>query len=152
MAAFGNTQDNIKTMPLDANGNIAGQPVTILSRRHPWECCFIENPAMIYDPTRGNYLLAYSAGNWWQASYSTGIARCSTPTGPCTSDSGGPWLASSNGRTGPGGLSWLTNPSGTPHAIFSTHAAGRESTNGGRAASVTPLVLQPSVGLVSPPK
>ena len=55
---------------------------------------------MVYDWTRGNYLLTYSAGKWWERNYSTGIARCAAPTGPCTSDPSGPWIASSAG--GPG--------------------------------------------------
>ncbi len=55
---------------------------------------------MTYDYERGNFLLSYSAGKWWESNYSTGIARCSSPTGPCTSDPSGPWISSSNGRTG----------------------------------------------------
>lgn len=147
LAAYGNTQENIKVAPLDGNGNISGTPKTILSRMHAWECCFIENPAMVYDPVRKNYLLAYSAGNWWQPSYKTGIARCSGPAGPCTSNPSGPWMSSSNGRTGPGGLSWFTNTSGGTYAIFSSHRAGAEGTVGGRSASIMQLVLSPSVGL-----
>lgn len=146
-AAFGNTEANIKVMPLDGNGNVVGSPKTILSRQHPWECCFIENPAMTYDPVRRNYLLAYSAGNWWQGSYRTGIARCSSPTGPCTSNPAGPWITSSNGRSGPGGLSWFTNTRGQTHAMFSTHRAGAESTSGGRSASIMRLGLSPAVSL-----
>lgn len=153
LAAFGNTHENIKIMPLDGNGNISGSPTTILARQHPWECgldranCFIENPAMVYDSVRGNYLLAYSAGQWSTGGYVTGIARCSTPAGPCTSNPAGPWISSSNGRSGPGGLSWFTNTAGSTYAIFSTHRAGQESSSGGRSASIMQLVLSPSVGL-----
>jgi hypothetical protein len=153
LAAFGNTQENLKIMPLDGNGNISGSPTTILARQHPWECgldranCFIENPAMVYDPVRRNYLLAYSAGQWSTGGYVTGLARCSRPAGPCTSNPAGPWISSSNGRSGPGGLSWFTNTAGSTYAIFSTHQAGRESSAGGRSASIMQLVLGPSVGL-----
>lgn len=146
-AAFGNTESPIHAMPLDANGNIAGPATAILRRQHPWEYHFIENPSMIWDPVRRNYLLAYSAGRWWEARYSTGIARCSAPNGPCTSDPSGPWIASSNGRTGPGGLSFFTNASGAPYAIFSTFPAGGETTNGNRSATIMPLTLEPAVGL-----
>ncbi len=147
LAAFSNTESPIRALPLDGQGRIAGPATTILGRQHPWEYHFIENPAMIYDPTRGNFLLAYSAGRWWERNYRTGIARCSAPTGPCTSDPRGPWIASSNGRTGPGGLSFYTTPGGQPRAIFSTFASGRESRVGGRAASIMPVTFQPAVGL-----
>jgi beta-xylosidase len=146
-AAFGNTESPIHAMPLDGHGNISGPARPILSRRHAWEYHFIENPAMLYDPGRRSYVLAYSAGKWWEARYSTGIARCSAPDGPCTSDPSGPWIASSNGRTGPGGLSFFTNTRGVPHAIFSTFPAGGETTNGNRSATIMSVGLQPAVGL-----
>lgn len=146
-AAFGNTESPIHAIPLDGEGNIAGPATAILARQHPWEYHFIENPSMIWDPVRRNYLLAYSAGRWWEPFYRTGIARCSAPNGPCTSDPSGPWIASSNGRTGPGGLSFFHAPSGAPYAIFSTFPAGGETTNGNRSATVMPLTLEPAVGL-----
>lgn len=147
LAAFSNTENPIRALPLNAQGRIAGPATTILGRQHRWEYHFIENPAMIYDPSRGNFLLAYSAGRWWERNYRTGIARCAAPTGPCTSDPSGPWIASSNGRTGPGGLSFFTTPGGQPRAIFSTFRAGREGTVGGRSASIMPVTFQPAVGL-----
>lgn len=147
LAAFGDTESPIHTIRLDNNGNITGKPVAILSRQHRWEYHFIENPAMIYDATKKNYLLAYSAGKWWESGYSTGIARCASPTGPCTSDPSGPWIATSNRRSGPGGLSFFTKPGGVPYAIFSTHVKGRESQTGGRSATMMPFTVTPAVGL-----
>jgi hypothetical protein len=147
IVAFGNTETPINTIPLDAAGNFAGPATPILGRVNPWELHFIENPSMVYDRSRGNYLLAYSAGNWWEASYSTGIARCTTPTGPCVSDPSGPWISSSNGRTGPGGLSFFQDLSGAQRAIYSSFAAGQEGTNGGRSASIELLRTDPSVTL-----
>lgn len=145
-AAYGDTESPIVALPVTEKGEL-GAARTILSRQFPWEYHFIENPSMAYDPVRRNYLLTYSAGKWWEARYSTGIARCSTPAGPCTSDSTGPWIASSNGRTGPGGLSFFNDSKGKTMAIFSTFSAGRESTNGGRSATIMPLTTSPAVGL-----
>lgn len=147
LAAFSDTEAPLHHLPLDAAGNIAGPATPLLKRQHRWEYHFIENPAMIYDASRDNYLLTYSAGRWFEGGYSTGIARCSEPTGPCTSDPTAPWIGSSNGRTGPGGLSFFTDTTGRPHAIFSTFQAGWETTNGGRSASIMPLEVQPVVGL-----
>jgi beta-xylosidase len=145
--AMGDTESPIHAIRLDGNANQVGSSAAILSRVHPWEYHFIEQPAMVYDASRGNYLLAYSAGRWWESRYSTGIARCSSPSGPCTSDPSGPWIRSSAGRTGPGGLSWFTDTSGKPHAIFSTFAQGGETRVGGRSATVMKLNTQPTVHL-----
>ncbi|CAB4829243.1 MAG: family 43 glycosylhydrolase [Actinobacteria bacterium] len=147
LVAFSDTDAPLHSIPLDANANAAGPPVQILARQYGWEYHFIENPSMAYDYTRGNYLLTYSAGVWWERDYSTGIARCSTPVGPCTSDPSGPWIASSAGRTAPGGLSFFTDTTGQARAIFSTFAEGRETQNGGRSATIMPLTLSPIVGL-----
>ena len=147
LVALGNTETPLHTIRLYGNGDRDGNPVPLLRRQHGWESWFIEQPAMVYDPVRRNYLLTYSAGRWWEARYSIGIARCSTPTGPCTSDPSGPWVASSNDRTGPGALSFFTDAAGTTQGILSSFAAGAESQNGGRSASIMPLTLQPAVGL-----
>ncbi|MGI9579382.1 MAG: family 43 glycosylhydrolase, partial [Microthrixaceae bacterium] len=37
LAAFGNTESPIHSIPLDGNGNAAGAPVAILARQHGWE-------------------------------------------------------------------------------------------------------------------
>lgn len=147
IVAFGNTETPLRSIPLDGNANASGGPSELLSRQHPWEYHFIEQPAMTYDYERGNFLLSYSAGYWFESSYSTGIARCSTPTGPCTSDPSGPWISSSNGRSAPGGLSFFTDTTGRSQTIFSTFQAGWETPVGGRGASVMPLTLRPAVGV-----
>lgn len=147
LVALGNTETPLHTIRLYSNGDMNGAPQPLLRRQHGWEYHFIEQPAMVYDWTRGNYLLTYSAGKWWESRYSIGIARCSAPTGPCTSDPNGPWVASSNGRTGPGALSFFTDTSGTTQAIFASFAAGFETQVGGRSASIMPLTLEPAVGL-----
>lgn len=150
-AAFSDTETPIHAILLDDAGNRVGDAIPILDRQHGWEHHFLEQPAMIYDPSQGNYVLTYSAGVWYQAGYSTGIARCATPFGPCTSDPRGPWMASSAGRSGPGGLSFFTDASGSTRAIFATFEAGQETTFGGRSASVMDLELVPRPRLTARP-
>ncbi len=137
-------------MTLDANGDPTGLRddgqasywgLPVLGRQHPWEGRFIENPSMTYDASTNTYLLAYSAGDWWTPSYSTGLARCSGPLGLCASSPDGPWLASGNGRTGVGGLSFFTAFDGSTHAIYASFAAGHEGTNQLRAGSVATVTL-----------
>lgn len=147
LAAFGDTESPIHSIPLDGNANAAGPPVAILSRQHGWEYHFIEQPAMVWDPKANNYILTYSAGRWWEAAYSIGIARCVDVMGPCFSDPAGPWVAASNGRTGPGALSFFQDAEGAQRAIFSSFPAGRETTNGGRSASVYYMKFDPNPAL-----
>ena len=149
-AAFSDTQNPIYTMALDANGDPTGRRadgqasywgLPVLYKQFPWEGRFLENPSMTYDPTTKTYLLAYSAGDWWTPSYSTGLARCSTPIGLCTSNPSGPWLASTNGRTGVGGLSFFTALDGSTKAIYASFTQGQEGTNQIRAGSVATVGL-----------
>jgi len=147
LAALGNTESPLQSFPLDGDANIVGEPAVLLSRQHPWEYHFIEQPAMIWDPVHNNYILTYSAGKWWLADYSTGIARCMSPAGPCYSDPTGPWVSASAGRTGPGGMSFFYDADGAPRAILSSFAAGGESTNGGRSASLMYVKFDPAMAL-----
>jgi hypothetical protein len=133
-AAFGNTESPIYVFLLDAGADAARDgygyagywPFSVLGKNYPWEGGFIENPSMTYDASTNTYLLAYSAGNWASPSYATGLARCSTPIGMCSSNAGGPWLASGNGRTGVGGLSFFTAADGSQKAAYASFAAGQE--------------------------
>jgi hypothetical protein len=143
-AAFGNTESPIYAFVLDGNAN-AGRgpdgtagfwPFPVYGKHFPWEGRFIENPSMTYDPASGTYLLSYSAGDWWTPSYSTGLARCSTPIGLCIGNPGGPWLASANGRTGVGGLSFFHAFDGSLKAVYASFAAGQEGFGGQRAGTV----------------
>ncbi len=144
LAAFGDTETPIRSIPLDANANAIGEPIPLLARQHPWEYHFIEQPAMVWDPVGNSYILTYSAGRWFEPGYSIGIARCLDAIGPCFSDPAGPWVASSNGRTGPGALSFFQDEEGAQRAIFASFEAGQESTNGGRSASVYYVKFDPN--------
>jgi hypothetical protein len=155
-AAFGNTESPIYVVALDPTGDAARNPAgfanfflfPLLGKQFAWEGRFIENPSMTYDASTDTYLLAYSAGDWWTASYSTGLARCSTPLGMCVANAAGPWLASGNGRTGVGGLSFFAAADGSTKAVYASFAAGQEGTSQrryGTAAGVT-LGSTPSLG------
>jgi hypothetical protein len=148
-AAFSDTEVPIHAIMLKPDGNAQirradGQadywPYAIHGKRHGWEGRFIENPSMIYDPSTKTYLLAYSAGDWWSSSYSTGLARCTTPLGFCSSNSSGPWLASGRGRTGPGGLSFFTVGK-SRLAVYASFAKGQEGTGQARHFTVAPVTL-----------
>ena len=155
-AAFGDTSQPIRVIPLDQYGDPANRrpdgqaepwPYPVLAVNHGWEGRFIENPSMVYDPSTDTYLMSYSAGDWYTAGYSTGLARCSTPVGLCATNEAGPWLASSSTRTGPGGLSFFTAADGTPMAVYASFAAGQEGADRARFFTTATIGLgnQPTI-------
>ena len=143
-AAFSDTQSPIYGMPLNAAGDaFFGRPggfaaytsAPVLGMTMAWEGRFIENPSMTWDPASSSYLLAYSAGDWWRANYSTGLARCTSPTGPCTPTTG-PWLTASATRTGPGGLAFFKDTSGAQRAVYASYPVGFEGIGSARGGTV----------------
>jgi len=147
-AAFSDTQSPIYGMPLNAAGDaLYGRPggfaaytsAPVLGMTLPWEGRFIENPSMTWDPASSTYLLAYSAGDWWKGSYSTGLARCTAPTGPC-SHASGPWLTASASWTGPGGLAFFKDAAGVQRAVYSSYPLGLEGLGSARVGTVAKVV------------
>ncbi len=128
--AFGGTSTPLWTIPLTGDGNAAGRATPLLRMQHPWETWFLENPAMVFNGT--DYTLTYSAGDWKLPAYATGVARCWTPVGPCTSLSGGPWLATRGEVSGPGGLSFFVAVDGSPMVAFHGYRHGAEAQYGAR--------------------
>jgi hypothetical protein len=59
----------------------------------------------------------------------------------CVSNAAGPWLASGNGRTGVGGLSFFVAADGTPKAVYASFGVGHEGTTQWRAGSVATVVV-----------
>lgn len=118
-------------------GGINGEPTYLAGKKFPWHDGtddgtlgaggFVENPSMIYEPRTRTYLLFYSAGDWYSSRYVTGFGRCSTPMGPCTLDSRGPFLNGGSGRTGAGGLTAFADQQGNPRVAYATWAAGHEA-------------------------
>ncbi len=147
-AAFSDTEKPIHLMLLDANGNnergpngLAGYwPFPPFGKKYGWEGAFMENPAVVYDASTKTYVIAYSAGDWASGSYSTGLARCALLSGLCAQSAAGPWLASGNGRTGTGGLSFFTALDGSLKAVYASFTGeniGPFAIRGGTVASVT---------------
>jgi hypothetical protein len=141
LAAFGGSNTNIWSIPLDVAGNVSGVATALLARTQPWEDWFLENPSMIWDGR--NYVLSYSAGHWDSAAYVTGIARCASPSGPCSSSPVGPWLSSIADRTGPGGLTFFVGADGAARVAFHTYAAGTEADTTQRATHVWHVYFDP---------
>jgi beta-xylosidase len=141
LVAMGGSATNIWTYPLDGNGNVTGPAVALLTRSQPWENTFEENPSMIYDGSA--YLLAYSNGDWQQESYNTGIARCASPNGPCTSRPDGPWLATTGDRSGPGGLSFFVGADGQARVAFESYHTGDVGPVGKRSTTIAPFFTDP---------
>lgn len=98
---------------LDSAGTaLAGDPVPLLTAEHAWEDPLIENPAMVTGDD-GRRWLFYSAGPWETARYSTGLASCDGPLGPCRKVlHDRPWLGSAGDMVGPGGLDTFVAPNG----------------------------------------
>lgn len=129
LAALGGTETNLWAIPLTPEATAAGPPTALLTRSG-WETWFLENPSMIFDGEY--YLLAYSAGKWQEPGYSTGLARCRTPRGPCRKNPSGPWLASAGGVTGTGGFSFFNGVDGSLFAAHHGYLAGQEGEVGRR--------------------
>jgi len=142
LAPAGYVGGDVRAIPLDTSGRAVEQESTsdgfiqltgarpwaqpVLSPTQAWEGAALRNPAMTYDAATDSYLLTYSVGDPTTGGSATGLARCSAPTGPCTSSPAGPWIASGNGRSGPTGLSFFTAPNGTAKVVLSSYAAGVE--------------------------
>lgn len=126
LMTYSDTDAPIRSVRLDERADAVGGVTTILDRRWGWEYWFIENPSMTHDPIRGDYVLAYSAGRWSEPGYSTGVARCSTPAGPCASNPTGPWISSGRGRTGTGGFTFFTDLDGRTRGMLSSWQDGAE--------------------------
>jgi hypothetical protein len=159
-AAFSDSDWPIHVIPVDTWGTplraADAQPARLTELERAlvgWQTApkvgFVENPSMTYDASTGTYLLAFSIGPWKTADYTTGIVRCTSPVGPCSLQSTTPWLASGNGRTGPGGLTFFSALDGTRRAAYASWPAGHEGQSGywraGSLATVS-LGVAPTLG------
>jgi hypothetical protein len=69
---------------------------------YAWEQPRIEGPSMFTAPN-GSIVLFYSAGLFWQSTYSVGAETCDTPLGPCRHIYSTPVLATRGTMFAPGG-------------------------------------------------
>lgn len=156
LVALSRTRDNIGAVRLSADGKVIGglnaKPATLASQRFPWHDgvddsrlnpTFLENPSMVYESASRTYLLFYSAGDWRTSRYLTGFARCSSPVGPCTPDSRGPFLKAGANRSGVGALTAFRDPAGVLRVAYASWRAGQES-RGTRHTTLARLVVSGS--------
>jgi hypothetical protein len=95
---------------------LTGPPAELLASDQPWEGSVIEAPAMVEH--EGSYYLFYSGNAWNTSDYAIGYAACAGVQSPCVKPLGQPWLASSEGVAGPGGLELFRNGDGELRAVF----------------------------------
>lgn len=113
-AAVGNA---LWSARLAADGlTTVGSSTPLLWADQDWEHGVVEGPSMV--ALEGGYLLVYSAAVWDDSAYSTGLAWCTTVTGPCTKLADGPVLASGWGGDGPGGGEVFTDASGHHWVVY----------------------------------
>jgi len=118
----GLAEQDIWSIRLDDVGNPAAWPVNIF-RRPTWGARHIaENPSMAF--VDGAYVLTFSEGRWGEGSYSTGVTICAGPAGGCF-ETKGPWLVSSAGREGPGGLELFRGVDGRLRGLLHSYEQGR---------------------------
>lgn len=103
----------IWTQPLTDDGmGLTGNPTRLLGVSLGWEEPIIEHPAVVVDDA---LWVLYAAGpGYWDPRYSTGVARCELPVGPC-SRAPTPLITAdgSNGLIGPGGAHAASEPNGS---------------------------------------
>jgi beta-xylosidase len=113
--------DSIWSEPLSDDGlSVRGDPHRLLGDDASWELGIVEAPAMVA-ASAGGYWLFYSGGEWSRPDqYSTGLAYCTTATGPCEETSGKPFLATTSNDISPGGLDTFTDQRGRLWAAFTS--------------------------------
>jgi hypothetical protein len=129
---------------LSADGRaVAGPPVELIRTSFAWQEPIVEGPAMVQ--AAGAYWLLFAANHWETPDYAIGVARCTTPLGPCVQDGSGPLLAATPGSTftGPGSPDVVTSPE-TGELLLTFHAwtRGREGyPSGARSLRAVPLTF-----------
>jgi putative cell wall-binding protein len=96
---------------------VTGDASVLLAQSAVWESPTIEQPSIV---RRGfTYVLFYSGGWWESPGYGIGYATSTSLTGPYTKQTtGGPWVATSDGASGPGALDAFEGPGGELWATY----------------------------------
>jgi beta-xylosidase len=113
--------DAIWSQQLSRDGlRLQGAPHRLIGDDASWELGTVEAPAMMA-ASAGGYWLFYAGGDWSRPDqYATGLAHCSTPTGPCQATSPQPFLATTPDDISPGGLDTFTDHHGRLWAAFTS--------------------------------
>jgi len=99
--------------------DVSGSPHHLLTADAAWQGGIVENPALL-PASRGGWWLFYSANRFDRAAYTTGLAWCATPHGPCRETSSGPFLTGTGHQFSPGGLDFFRDQHGRLWAAFAT--------------------------------
>jgi beta-xylosidase len=110
---------------------------TLITNDQAWEGGVVEGPWMIY--RSGAYYLFYSGGVYSNTTYAVGVAKCSSPTGPCTKYANNPILKTAGAWYGPGHCSVLDLADGETVMVYH---AWRTSDHAGRFGMLDRIVWQ----------
>jgi putative cell wall-binding protein len=119
--------------------SIVGSPTVVLSQTVSWENPTIEQPSIVRQGF--TYYLFYSGG-WWESSgYGMGYATATSLLGPYTKQTTrGPWVGTTTGAAGPGGLATFRGPDGALWAAYHAWTGSVGYASGGtRTMRVAPL-------------
>ena len=94
----------------------AGEPHPLVSADRGFERNVVEAPSLVRDG--GAYYLVYAAADWNSRSYTTAIATCAGPAGPCTKPPDNRVLSSGQRLAGPGGVEVFRDSRGALWAAF----------------------------------
>ncbi|MGB1655232.1 MAG: glycoside hydrolase family 43 protein [Acidimicrobiales bacterium] len=139
-------RSSIWLQPLSGDGrSLLGNPVRILDATFEWEGGIVEAPEML--KFNNEWLLLYSANRFDSAAYTTGLARCNGPTGPCRS-TGEPWSDDDDPLLGLGGMSSAVLADSQSRLV--AYHGWPDDAIGGRDTRVAVVALVPSTGDKSP--
>jgi beta-xylosidase len=138
--------DSVWSQQLSSDGlSLRGQPGRLIGLDAAWQLNTVEAPAMVA-ASKGGYWLFYAGGNWSQPNqYATGLAYCSTPTGPCQETSKDPFLTTTPNVISPGGLDTFTDHRGHFWAAFTSLVAVPSTWHPGRVYYNRVLDIAPFV-------
>jgi beta-xylosidase len=113
----GGPPQTIWSQELTADGlGLVGEPHPLISADRSWERGVVEAPSLVREG--GAYHLVYAAADWNSRHYTTAVASCAGPAGPCTKPADGRILRSGARLAGPGGVEVFRDRDGALWAAF----------------------------------
>jgi hypothetical protein len=100
--------------------SVVGTSNALLGVSESFEHGVVEAPSMFM--SGGQYFLAYSAGDWHDASYTTAYATCAGPAGPCFKPANNQILISGAHMVGPGGAEAFRAADGHLYVAFHAYS------------------------------
>jgi hypothetical protein len=128
----------IFSQELNGDGlSLTGEAHPLISADRSFERGVVEGPSLVRDG--GSYYLVYAAANWNSRSYTTAVATCAGPAGPCTKPAGNRILSSGQRLAGPGGAEVFRDGSGDLWAAFHAYSEPNVSYPASRYLHVAPV-------------